>query len=58
MLVSVSDDCGDDCSEETDGENEFVSSVATKNGIHDENIDALVKECKLLRNKLLESESK
>ena len=58
ILVSIDDDCGDDCSGETDGENKCVSSVPSKTGIHGEDFDALVKECKLLRNKLLDSESK
>ena len=48
----------DDCSGETDGKNESVSSVATSTDIHGEDIDALVKECELLRKKLLESESR
>ena len=39
-------------------ENESVSSVPSKTGIHGEDIDVLVKECKLLRNILLDSESK
>ena len=39
-------------------ENKCVSSVSSKTGIHGEDFDALVKECKLLRNKLLDSENK
>ena len=38
--------------------NLHVSSVATSTDVHGEDIEALVNECKLLRSKLLESESK
>ena len=48
----------DDCSGETEAVNESVSSVATSTDVHGEDIEALVKECELLRRKLVESESK
>ena len=48
----------DDCSGETEAVNESVSSVATSTDVRGEDIEALVKECELLRRKLVESESK
>ena len=48
----------DDCSGETEAINESVSSVATSTDVRGEDIEALVKECELLRRKLVESESK
>ena len=48
----------DDCSEETEAVNESVNSVATSTDVRGEDIEALVKECELLRRRLLESESK
>ena len=46
------------CCGETEAVNESVSSVATSTDVHGEDIEALVKECKLLRRKLSENESK
>ena len=57
-MFSFLTNINDDCSGETDGKNESVSNVATLTDIHGEDNDALVKECELLRKKLLESESK
>ena len=57
-VFSFSTNISNDCFGETDGKNESVSSVAILTDIHGEDIDALVKECELLRKKLIESENK
>ena len=48
----------DDCSEETEAVNKSVSNVGTSTDVCGEDIEALVKECELLRTKLVESESR
>ena len=50
-MFSFLTNISDDYSGETDGKNESVSSVATLTDIHGEDIDAFVKECKLLQKK-------
>ena len=57
-IFSLPTDESDDCSGETKSLNESVSSVATSTDVSGEDIEALVKECELLRRKSLESESK